>query len=206
MFYLYFGVGVFAVPLIGSIRSLIPWTWRNRWGQTALFTYLIFTMGIMIEIHNRLHYWAPVTALNYFFVVQGMRLWRARDRRVGRFVIFLVPTLALILLAIFSYRLSASANSLSPHLQRARLMDQLNHTKDRHVILVKYGPRHSYLNEWVFNEADIDGSTVVWARAMNLKKDCELVRYFKDREIWSLEIDQDEAPIQLRPFPKRQCE
>jgi hypothetical protein len=42
-----------------------------------------------------------------------------------------------------------------------------------------------------------------WARDMEPKKNCELIDYFKDRVIWSLEIDHDQAPIQLKVLPKQ---
>lgn len=205
MFFLFFGLSVFAIPLVGSFRSLLRWAWRNRWGRIALLVYLTFVSGIMIAVHNRLHYWAPITALNFLFVAQGMRRWRLRDRGVGQFVIFLVPALALALLAIYSYRSRQSLDELAPYRQRAKLVTGLTQTKDRHLILVKYGLHHSYQIEWVFNEADIDRSKVLWARAMSAKADCKLAEYFKDRTIWSLEIDHDDAPIKLNPFQIEWC-
>ena len=102
MFFIFYGLSVFAIPVIGSFRTLLAWACRSRWGRMALLDYLIFVIGIMIEVHNRLHYWAPVTALNYFFMVQGLRLWRVRDRRMGQFVMFLGPALALTALAMLS--------------------------------------------------------------------------------------------------------
>jgi hypothetical protein len=59
--------------------------------------------------------------------------------------------------------------------------------------------------EWVYNEADIDGSKVVWARAMDSKEDCKLVAYFKDRKVWSLAIDRDDSPIRLVAMPTESC-
>jgi hypothetical protein len=144
-------------------------------------------------------------ASSFLFVSQGMRRWRFRDPGVGQFVIFLVPALALALLAIFSYRSRQSLDDLAPYRQRAKLLTGLTQTKDRHLILVKYGLHHSYHNEWVFNDADIDRSKVLWARAMSAKADCKLAEYFKDRTIWLLEIDHDDAPIKLNPFQMEWC-
>jgi len=160
----------------------------------------------MIEVHNMLHYWAPITALSYFFVLQGIRLWRARDRRVGQLVPVALLVLAVTVLAVNTYQSIAARDELAPALQRAKLLTQLTQSNDRHLILVKYGPNHSYHHEWVFNEADIDGSKVVWARAMDLKENCQLIDYFKDRRLWSLEIDRDNVPVKLNPFPKERCQ
>jgi hypothetical protein len=205
MFFLFFGWGIFAIPLFGAFRSLVPWVWRNRWGRIALSVYVVFATGIMVAIHNRLHYWAPITALNYFFVIQGIRLWRFRDRRVGQLVPFLVSAMAATLLAILVYRSIGSTDDLSPNRQRARLLRQLNASKEKHLIVVKYGPHHSYQNDWIFNGANIDASKVVWAREMEMPQNCKLINYFKDRVIWLLEIDRDEDPVKLRPYPKESC-
>jgi hypothetical protein len=57
-----------------------------------------------------------------------------------------------------------------------------------------------YHAEWVYNEADIDASKVVWARAMDFKEDCKLIEYFKGRKLGSLTIDHDESPVRLEPI------
>ena len=57
---------------------------------------------------------------------------------------------------------------------------------------------HSFHNEWVYNEADIDGAKVIFARAMNSRQDCQLVEYFKSRRIWSLDADQSIPKLEVR--------
>ena len=113
--------------------------------------------------------------------------------------------MALAILGINTYYSVKARHELAPHLQRARLLDQLNQGKDRHLIVVQYGPNHSYDREWVYNEADIDASKVVWARDMDTLKNCELINYFKDRVVWFLEIDRDEEPVKLTLYPKQSC-
>ncbi len=196
---------IFAIPLIGSAAGILMWSWHNYWGRFALFIYGFFIVGIMVETYSLPHYWAPITALSYVFVLQGLRLWRARDRRVGQFVVFGLPLLAVTVLAITTYLLVSTRDDFSAAMQRARLLTQLKEGQDRHLILVKYGPRHSYFKEWVYNEADIDGSKVVWARDMDSKENCKLVEYFKDRLVWFLEINDDEAPIRLKSLPRQLC-
>jgi hypothetical protein len=196
---------VFTISLIGSAKQLLSWAWNDRWGRFALFIYGFFVFGIMIETYSLLHYWAPVTALGYLFIVQGLRLWRARNPRVGQAVLIALPLLALAISAMTTDLLVATRDEFTPARQRARLMERLSEGEDRHLILIKYGPHHSYFHEWVYNEADIDASKVVWARAMDAKEDCKLVEYFKDRKVWSLAIDDDESPIRLEPMPTESC-
>ena len=202
--YLVVAGNVFLIPLLASARRLSIWSWSNRWGRFALFIYLCFVLGIMIETHLLPHYLAPIIALHYFFVVQGIRLWQARRNRVGQGIQVALPLLAISVLAIGVYHSLARHDDLDFALQRARLLTELRRSQDRHLILVKYGPDHSF-KEWVYNAADIDNAKVVWAREMELQKNCELINYFKDRVIWLLEIDRDEDPVKLRPYPKESC-
>ncbi len=65
-------------------------------------------------------------------------------------------------------------------------------------MIVRYKPDHEVLEEWVYNEADIDGSKVVWARDMDTAKNNELIDYYKDRRLWLLE--PDEKPVRVTPY------
>ncbi len=81
--------------------------------------------------------------------------------------------------------------------QRAAIQDRLSQTAEKHLLLVQYGAHHNADQEWVYNGADIDGSKVVWARAMNQEEDAKLLRYFADRQAWLLRVDNDNGPFNL---------
>ena len=53
----------------------------------------------------------------------------------------------------------------------ADLRFELANSGGRRLIIVRYGLQHSPLEEWVYNDADIDRSSVVWAREMNPTED-----------------------------------
>ena len=196
---------VFAIAVLGSAKNLLSWVWNDSWGRFALYIYGFFILGIMVEIYSLPHYWAPITGLSYLFIIQGLRLWRAHNRRVGQALLIALPLLAVVVSVMTTNLLVATHDEFTPARQRARLLQQLNEDEDRHLILVQYGPRHSYFNEWVYNAADIDGSKVIWARSMNFNEDCKLVQYFKDRKVWSLVIDHDEAPVRIEPLSAASC-
>jgi hypothetical protein len=56
-------------------------------------------------------------------------------------------------------------------------------------VLVRYSPVHSSLDEWVYNAPDIDGTKVIWAREMDVRDNCELIHYYKDRHVWLVQPD-----------------
>jgi hypothetical protein len=85
------------------------------------------------------------------------------------------------------------------HFERARLNEELGR-QGRHLIIVRYGPHHDPYQEWVYNKADIDASDVVWAREMDHAENMKLIEYFNERNIWLLNVGNDEWPPRLVPF------
>ena len=117
-----------------------------------------------------------------------------------------VITVAMMILCALS---SAARNELTPQMAtwyspitvntyRARIIAQLSAQPGRHLVIVRYRPDHLPVNEWVFNGADIDQSKVAWARDMGEDQNSELIRYFKDRQVWLVEPDL--VPSKLSPY------
>lgn len=65
------------------------------------------------------------------------------------------------------------------------------------MVIVRYGSSNRMGLDWVFNEADIDGAKIVWARDMGPEANAVLVRYFSGRRLWLAEPDM--TPPCLRP-------
>jgi hypothetical protein len=86
--------------------------------------------------------------------------------------------------------------------RRAYILQQLKEQGGQHLVLVRYGPQHSYFNELVYNEADIDRAQVVWARDMGTLQNRRLLEYFQDRRVWLLEINDDSSIPQPLAFDK----
>jgi hypothetical protein len=81
---------------------------------------------------------------------------------------------------------------------RAYLTTWLSSRPKKQLVIVHYSTLHSPDQEWVYNGADIDNSKVVWAREMDPRSDAQLIQYFKDREVWTLNADS--IPQRVRPY------
>ena len=77
-------------------------------------------------------------------------------------------------------------------------MDRLRSREGTHLLFVRYSSDHDPKFDWVYNDADIDNSKVVWARDMGAERNKELVRYFKDRQVWL--VQPDTTPPTVAPY------
>lgn len=150
------------------------------------------------------HYSAPVAGAIVAIVLQGMRHLRTahfNGRPVGLFLVraLIVISILMIPVRVRMLRVPPTPGSWqSVGVERQSILTELNSLPGRKLVLVRYHPDHNPLAEWVFNDADIDRSPVVWARDMDLKQNSELFRYYGDRCVWLLEADQ--LPPKLFPY------
>ena len=194
--------------------------WSSSSGQLRfLFLGIPFTYSsIMLTIYiGQPHYAAPMTLLFYAVVVLMMRdLYNSSPQ--GQFSSrFIARSVPLICVVLFLVRVAAPVLHMTPkpswiriwcsqdwqNLERARILRQLEAMPGNQLAIVRYQPNHDFiLDEWVFNNADIDGSKVVWARDMGEEKNRELIEYFNQRHVWLLQPDF--KPVALTPYPGSQ--
>jgi hypothetical protein len=189
---------VLTLPLI-----MLPWLLRDRWSCLAIFTCAVLAVGLLVEPWMYPHYAAPITSLVVVLVLQALRrigLWRWRGQPVGR---LLVCAILVVALASFTVAwVQRMQNTWSGwQFDRAHILRDLKADGARHLVIVRYGPQHQPNNEWVYNEADIDGASVVWAREMDLPQTGPLLEYFKGRRVWLAEINDDRIRPKLVPYP-----
>ena len=207
---------------LGPVLTLPFFVWfaiksrgRFRWPMSRKSRFLLLVcgatfVGLSLPIYlPPAHYSAALTAAVYALLLQAMRsmrLWRPNGQPTGKFLVRAVP---LICFALLPLRAAAPLLhiSLPPtvihtwystdfhNLDRARVLAQLREEPGRHLVIVRYEPDHEILEEWVYNEADIDGSKVVWARDMGAAKNQELIDYYKDRRVWL--VEPDEKPVRV---------
>ena len=162
------------------------------------------------------YYVAPFTAVFYAIGLQAMRhlrVWKPESRPVGlamvRFIVFVCVALAGV--RVFAKPLNLAPKEWPPSnwnlawygpehfgTARAQAEAQLGQLAGKQLAIVRYSPAHETLNEWVYNQADIDGSKVVWARDMDAADNLELIHYYRDRSAWL--VEPDAIPARITPY------
>ncbi len=194
------------VPLV-----LTPWVLRRRRIRPLVWVAAISLAGSALQVYFQPHYVAPLAGLYLVFWMTALR-WVSVRKPTGYALARLVPAVCVAMLIVRAaagplaleggpdWPLTWSRNSPS-NPARARILDELAGSRRRHIVLVRYGPDHDpLLNEWVYNEPDIDRAPVVWAREMDAAHNRKLLDYFHDRTAWLAEPDR--PPVTLVPYPR----
>ncbi len=189
-------------------------TFRWAWIITTL---ALFSLGSNFFPAFQFHYLAAVTCLFVLVSVNGLE-------RIGRLQIRGLPVGAdaarwLLLLCaahfLFWYTVhllestnvglelvsydawNAIDHQFAP--RRVSVARKLAAAPGKDLVFVRYYPNHSSADEWVWNEAAIDGARVVWARDLGLEENEKLRAYYRDRRAWLLEPDFKPLP-RLTPY------
>jgi hypothetical protein len=171
----------------------LVFTRKAKLAKVILGTLMV---GLAMEKSISSHYLAPAMGTMMFLVVLGCRylVHRAsRHRRVKRASIILT----FIGLAFLGFVVTSVEYLRNPPtnrffaVQRTEVVRKLRAEGPRHLVIVKYGPNHDLHVQWVYNAADIDASEVVWAQDMGRERNQELVDYYPDRQVWTLEADEN---------------
>jgi hypothetical protein len=189
--------------------------------RVFLIVVLVFIAGTELAIFYNPHYSAPITALVVALTLVALgkvRDWSASGRALGRAVTLGCLIAFLLRVTADPLRLSRSRYSsyywnqffeLHPNdwFPRTYIYNQLLDRPGDHIVIVRYMVEHEPFPDWVYNDADIDNSKVIWARDMGLQQNKQLLGYYARRHAWLLEADASHP--QLVPyFPEsssKQC-
>lgn len=206
----------FLIPLYLALLVFLAGVrqYRSAW---IVLTAVIFALGVNFFPAFQFHYVAAIACLFLLMAVTGLsQLSRSpQGAFAARLLVFLCAAHFL-----FWYGIHLSDDSLiSQSLRRYETWNSINHQNPerriavraqlaqapgRHLVFVRYSPRHIFQDEWVYNAADIDGSRVVWARDLGSEENEKLRRYFPGRTVWLLETDFPQpklAPYVSAPPP-----
>lgn len=204
-----------ALPaFVGALRKA-----RFRWVAT---TILLFAIGTNFYPYFYPHYVAALTCLLVLISVVALeRLSRVTIRehatglQAAQVIIFLCLAhftfwYGLHLFGKEDFAVAAwrfepwdTINYGDPE-GRIAIHDRLAAMNGEQLVFVRYAPKHT-LQEWVYNDADIDRSRIVWARDLGPEENETLRRYYPNRAAWLLAVDA--RPLQLIPYaePKKEA-
>jgi hypothetical protein len=206
-------VGTFWSFYLGPILTLpllaVAWTIRSP--RTRIFLWLIASAVVAGALTPWFapHYAAPVTAVLWAVLIQGMRALDAWRPGAVRAIALVCATMVAVRIAmavtpvpfVLNYPMTWATTWTMP-LGREEMVDRLRQEGGRHLVVVRYEAGHDPLREYVFNAADIDGSEVIWARDMGPEQNGELLRYYATRKVWLLLADR--KPSELIAYPGAQ--
>jgi len=217
LLWLFYVGPLLSVPLLLAIITL-PYNfwWRDLSPSTRylLAAGLTCLVGVALEVQFFPHYAAPFTIIIMAIILlalRRLRTWKMQARPVGlamarsivltAAIVFVVRTLAVPLHVPIGGSWMSWSSPTTRFLGRSALISHLNRYPDNHLVFVRYAPthvkavrsageQHSKVDEWVYNQADIDSSKVIWARDMGDVANEELIRYYSGRRLWLVDADQ----------------
>jgi hypothetical protein len=183
----------------------------------VFFTLLLFFVGTTIYGYFYAHYVAAVTCL--FVLVTVVSLEQLSKLRMGAFLVGPDAVRVILFLCgahfVFWYGIQLASNqAFAKDLESYETWDEVNHddpvgrigvntqlaqAPGKQLVFVRYWPKHT-VTEWVYNGADIDSQTVVFARDLGATENETLRSYYPDREAWLLEPDA--SPPKLSPYQR----
>jgi hypothetical protein len=210
---LLFFSGVLFLPLLVMARRVL----LDKRIRFLVVCTAFVVCGVLLETWLIPHYWAAATPGLYAIGLQAMRHLRQvrlSGQPAGAAVIRFSLVSCVILAGI---RLCAGPLhlTLAPWpsaawasewygpgrlgLPRAQVERDLDAMPGKQIVIVRYAPGHSPIDEWVYNAAGIDGSPVIWARDMDAAGNRELLRYYNSRKAWLVEPDATPPRVTLYP-------
>jgi hypothetical protein len=211
---LLFFAGVSLLPPLIMVRRVL----LDKRTRLLVVAVAILCAGMAIEIYLIPHYLAPFTAAFYAIGLQAMRhlrVWRPGNKPAGLAMLRLCVAVTVLMggVRLFAepmhfkiidfpagdWNFSWYGPGSQFGAQRANIQAQLDRSPGQQLVLVRYGAKHELLNEWVYNDPDIDRSKVIWAREMDAASNQDLIRHYSDRTVWL--VQPDTGPATLEPYP-----
>jgi hypothetical protein len=196
------GVAFFWPGTLFLLPALL-FAFRDRRMRMLVVTFFLCIAGVFAVIWSAPHYAAPLTCAIYALLTQSVRHLRTMKWKTRPLGVAL--SRALVVLLVMSTCINVGRRACDPlwwtctgDSSRVAIMKQLLALPGKHLIMVRYSDDHNIHDEWVYNDADIDGSEILWARELDQEQNAKLFAYFKDRQIWLVEPDVDNT--QLKPY------
>jgi hypothetical protein len=198
---------VLTLPLLAALLMRtrgLRWKQLDWKGRFLVWASVISIAGLAIETFGQAHYAAPMASVLIVIVLlamRRMRRWQWRGKPAGLFLSRAIPLTCALMLAL---RAAAGPlhidtgpawpptwyNSDARKVPREGIERKLEALPGKSLVVVGYRPQGNanIPHEWIYNAADINSAKVVWAWDMGAAKNQELLDYFKDRQVWKIEV------------------
>lgn len=207
-------------PFLLLVAPCVVAIWRSRL-RVVLFSLALVGACLLAQMWDpRPHYAAPVAGALFLVLLFSLRhfrnspspyaLWGSRAVAIVfafwmispigerlRDPLLVDPIVRKADLARHNI-LEIKSFPLPKEYERARMESVLEARGGKHLVIVHH-PRFDIPDlEWVYNDADLDGARVVWARDMGEVRNKELLKYYPDRQAWY--VDHGSFIPQLLPY------
>ncbi len=196
---------ILALPLLFFITQ-----WKNY--KHLFLAGLIFVLSLAVNPWFFPHYVAPAYGLYWLAAVIGMHtmfMWRPQGETSVplRFYARMIPLCAGILVVFNAWSIGSgrsqpkAGGDYSPawhytgpgNTARASFIAKLERLGGKHLVLVNYGQDYDALIDWVYNNANIDKSPIVFAHSLGDLRDRRLLQYYKDRNVRRVRLGNDDS-------------
>jgi hypothetical protein len=182
---------VFVIPMAGALMACR----EDPSLRVIALLIVLFLICLLPLTWLGPHYAAPAAPLLIVLLTAGLRYaWRWRVATA----VFAVVWLASAVVSVGIMRIGYDRGQWSDGVRRAAIVEQLQRSGGKHLVIVHYVPSSFLHFEWVENDADIEGSPVVWARELTDER--PLFDHFRTRHIWRL--DTSLSPPRLTPLSR----
>lgn len=187
------------IPLI-----MLGRVWKRR---RILFACLAGGLAaILLEGAASPHYLAPAAAVIVAILVECCRHLNASRIRTVR--VRILPLLPAVMALVLVLRIGAQTAGLpytqkfnfqswccrvEGDLNKARISATLRRIPGDHLVIVKTKTDVMNLFQWIYNDADIDRSRIVWARDLGADRNRQMEAYFAARQVWLVDPNVEPA-------------
>jgi hypothetical protein len=190
------------IPLLFFAR-----VWRSGRLRILIFGVAAALTAVLFEGAAIPHYLSPATAAVSAVIVEclrRLRAWKFHGLRSGLLLGRAVPVLMIVVLTVrivaenaglpFTQDLNYQSwcCKVRGNYAKYRAIAFLNAQPGQHLVLVAPKEHESNLFQWIYNDADIDGARIVWARDLSPAENARLLDYFRDRNVWRIDPNWDD--------------
>lgn len=190
--------------------------WRSPLRVVLISVAFVIACLLMQVWQAQPHYAAPAAGAVFLLVLFSLRhfrnsrsqytVWGARALVIV-FALVLVFPIAQILYdpygitGFVTQERGAKQQKIDPVLQnieRDRIERELEARGGKHLVIVHYEFGDIPTTEWVYNKADLNNASVIWARDRGYEENKPLLNYYAGRQVWY--VVHTDPIAQLMPY------